>query len=85
MKISNTPQSVDVRVLYTEGCSATPATVDLINNVAAEMEIEISLQSILVEAPEQASGLKFLGSPTVQVNSLDIDPAARTNVDYGFM
>jgi hypothetical protein len=85
MTISDTPLSVDVRVLYTEGCSATPATVELINSVAAEMEIQISLRSIRVERPEQACGLQFLGSPTVQVNGLDIDPAARKDVDYGFM
>jgi hypothetical protein len=75
---------VDVRLLYTAGCVGTPATVDLINSVAAEMGIQVRLERILVQSPEQANELRFLGSPTVQVNGLDIDPAARDNTNYGF-
>lgn len=75
---------VDVRLLYTVDCAGTPATVDLINSVAAEVGIQVRLEQILVQSPEQANELKFLGSPTVQVNGLDIDPAARDNTNYGF-
>jgi hypothetical protein len=78
-------RSVDVTVLHMEGCAATPPTIDLIDDVAQEMDIPIRLSKIQVQSPEQASELKFLGSPTVQVNGLDIDPAARDNPNYGLM
>ena len=68
-------RSVDVTVFHTEGCAATPPTIDLIKDVAQEMDIPIHLSKVLIQSPEQASELKFLGSPTVQVNGLDIDPA----------
>lgn len=45
----------------------------------------IRLRKMVVQSPEQASELKFLGSPTAQVNGLDIDPAARDNPNYGLM
>jgi hypothetical protein len=77
--------SVNVRVLYTEGCAATAATIDLILGVAAQVGIRVDLESVLVASPEQASALRFLGSPTVQVEGLDVDPGARSRTDYGFM
>lgn len=85
MKKTNTLRPVDVRVLYTEGCAVTPPTLDLINDVAQKVDVPVRFQRILVQSPEQARELKFLGSPTVQVDGLDIDPAARSNFDYGFM
>jgi hypothetical protein len=81
----NMLRTVDVRVLYTAGCAATPATVDLVSSVARELGIQVRLQQVLVESPEQAAALKFLGSPTVHVNGLDVDPAARQHTHYGFM
>jgi hypothetical protein len=85
MAQSNAEPIVDVKVLCTEGCAATPMTVDLIASLAGELDIQVRLQQVLVASPEQASALKFLGSPTVHVNGLDIDPAARYHTDYGFM
>ena len=81
----DTLRTVDVRVLYTVGCAATPATVDLVSSVARELGVPVHLQKVLVESPEQAVALKFLGSPTVHVNGLDVDPAARLHTHYGFM
>jgi hypothetical protein len=76
-------QPVDVTVLYTEGCAGTPPTIDLIKDVAREMDVSIRLSEILVQSADQATELKFLGSPTVHVNGADIDPAARANTNYG--
>lgn len=81
----HTRRIVDVRVLYTEGCAATPTTVGLVASVARELDIQVRLQQVLVASPEQAAELRFLGSPTVQVNGLDVDPAARQHTHYGFM
>jgi hypothetical protein len=84
MEIADTPRTVDVRVFYTVDCAATAATVGLLNSVAAEMGIQIRSRTVLVASLAQANELKFLGSPTVQVNGVDIDPAARSNTNYGF-
>jgi hypothetical protein len=76
---------INVRVLYTADCAATPATIATIQEVTAEMELQVHLETVLVGTLEQALALKFLGSPTVQINGLDIDPAARHLSSYGFM
>ena len=47
------------------------------------MGISISLEQILVDTPEQAEALAFLGSPTVQVGGRDIEPEAQVRQDFG--
>jgi len=84
MEGSVTPKAVDVQVLYTEGCANTPATIELIREVAAMIGIQIRMSKMLIEPANQAVEIKFLGSPTVLVNGLDIDPAAHQSVSYGF-
>jgi hypothetical protein len=39
----------------------------------------------LIRTQEEADAWRFLGSPTVQVNGLDIDSSARTSSIFGFM
>jgi len=64
-------------------CPAMPATVQLVKSIARSTGISIALEQILVDTPEQAEALPFLGSPTVQVRGRDIEPEARSRTDFG--
>jgi hypothetical protein len=64
-------------------CPATPGTIRLVEGVARDMGISIALEQVLVDTPEQAQALAFLGSPTVQVEGRDIEPEARIRKDFG--
>ena len=74
---------MQLKVLYMEGCEATPPTVELVRDVAAGLGVSISLERVLIETADQAAALRFLGSPTVQVDGHDIEPAARDSLDFG--
>ena len=74
-----------VKILYTEGCGNFLPTVELIKNIANEMDCFIDLETVKIESMDQAEDLKFLGSPTIQINGLDIDPSARDAHTFGFM
>jgi hypothetical protein len=76
---------VEVKVLFSEGCDNTPPTLDLIEKISSELGIEIDLKMVPVESQDQAQQWNFLGSPTVQVNGLDIEPSARSATAFGFM
>ncbi len=76
---------VEVKVLFLEGCDNTPPTMGLIEQIALESGIEIDLKAVPVETQDQAQQWKFLGSPTVQINGLDIEPSARSATAFGFM
>ena len=53
--------------------------------MAEAIGIQIQISKRLIETARQAEEMRFLGSPTVLVNGLDMDPAARQNVCYGFV
>jgi hypothetical protein len=75
---------LDIRILYTEGCVNTPQTVQRVRDVAQDMGIAIEIAQVLVTTQDQADEHRFLGSPTVQVNGQDIEPAARKASSFGF-
>jgi hypothetical protein len=75
-----------VVVLHNEGCPATPKTIELIKECILELGIKnIDFQEVLIATQEEAEEWRFLGSPTVQVNGIDIDPSARNSNVFGFM
>lgn len=75
---------LDVHVLYTEGCANTDRTVQQVQDVARGLGIAVRVHRVLVTRQDQANELRFLGSPTVQINGQDIDPAARSASGFGF-
>jgi hypothetical protein len=76
-------QAVNVRVLHMADCPATPATIRLVEEAASGLGVPIALEPVLVETPEQAEALAFLGSPTVRVDGRDVEPEARDRQDFG--
>jgi hypothetical protein len=72
-------------VLYNEGCPATSKTVELIEECLYELGLHVELRKVLVNTREEAVERRFLGSPTVQVNGIDIDPGARDAKVFGFL
>lgn len=78
-------KAISIIVLHTEGCPSTPKTVERIRECTTEIGIPTDLREVLVRTQEEADVWRFLGSPTVQVNGLDIDSSARTSTSFGFM
>ena len=72
-----------VKVVSLEGCTATPPTIVLIKETAREMNIRITLDHVVVRTPEEAQENRHIGSPTVQIEGLDIDPQARSIDQFG--
>lgn len=75
--------NIRIRVLCSEGCANTPPTVELVRNVAEDLNIPVNIDIVMVVTEEQARELRFLGSPTVQVDGVDIEPSARDSVAFG--
>ncbi len=57
--------------------------MQLIERVARDMGIAVEIDQVTVM--NQAQALCFLGSPTVQIDGRDIEPAARHLGDFGIM
>ena len=70
-----------VEVLQTSDCCSD--VFRLLNDVLDELEIVAEV--VRVEVLDQASAerLRFLGSPTVRVNDVDVEPGAADCTNYG--
>lgn len=70
-----------LELLYFDGCpSHEPLLVrlrELIERAGSDERIRL----VRVESDEQVE--RFLGSPTVRVDDMDVEPAARTRTDFG--
>jgi hypothetical protein len=76
--------SINVQVLFADGCPHASSTIEMIKDVSAKLKLDILLESIRVADQEHAREINFLGSPTIRINGLDIDPSARSAVFSGF-
>jgi len=73
-----------IEVLYFEGCPNHRPTVDRVREILERLGLEKEVVEVEIRGLEDARHLKFLGSPSVRVDGVDIEPAARTRTDYGF-
>jgi hypothetical protein len=69
-----------VQVLYFEGCPNYKAALDLVRAVAPRSTIE----AVEIRTQEDAVRMRFLGSPTILVDGVDVEPDARARTDFGF-
>lgn len=70
-----------ISILYFEGCPNHRPVVDKIRRLVAKHHLDASVEEHEV-APGDEARLRFLGSPTIQVDGVDIEPAARQRTDY---
>lgn len=71
-----------IQVLYFAGCPNHPPTVALVREVLTGLGLSAEVEEIEVNTQADAERLRFLGSPTVQVNGVDIEPSARERTHY---
>ena len=75
---------MNVQVLYFVGCPNHAPAVELVRDVVAKLGVEAEVVEVKVTNPADAERLRFLGSPTILVDGVDIEPAARDRADFGF-
>ena len=75
---------LSIEVLYFEGCPNHAPTVDLVREILHSRGMAGEVKEIEVRTPEQAHSLGFLGSPTIRINGLDVEPEARAVTKFGF-
>ena len=73
-----------IEILYFEGCPNHPPAVSRVRGVLGELGIEWEVAEIEITGPEMARAVGFLGSPSVRVNGLDVEPGARGSDQVGF-
>ncbi len=71
-----------VEILYFEDCPNYAHTPARVERIGAELGIEPDIRLVDVPDPETAQRMCFLGSPTVRVDGVDVEPHAEQRHDY---
>lgn len=66
-----------VRFLYFKGCPHAEPALNLLREVLKEKGIEEEIEIVEIKSKEDAERYHFLGSPTIQINGLDIEKERR--------
>ncbi len=72
-----------VEVLFLDGCPNLEPTIGRAREAIALADVAADLRVVRVESDDDAKRLRFLGSPTVRVDGVDVDPAMAGREDYG--
>ena len=72
-----------VELLYTEGCPHAAEYLPHLQKLVAAAGVYQPVQTQLVADPEHAQQERFLGSPTVRVDGVDVDPTVEGRNDFG--
>ena len=73
-----------VDVLFFDGCPSYEALMPRLRTLVREAgQDEDAIVLHRVESAEEAGAQRFLGSPTVRVDGVDVDPGAAERDDFG--
>ena len=72
-----------IEVLYFPGCNAHGSVVEMAREVVQALGLTAEIEDIPVRSHAEAERLRFLGSPSIRVDGVDIEPCARSHVEYG--
>ncbi len=73
-----------VQILYFEGCPNHDPARALVERLARQLRIDPEIELVEVADPDDAVALRFLGSPTVRVDGVDVEPGAEARRDFAF-
>lgn len=82
---SGNERPMRIRVLFFDGCPNSQPTFDLVRRIAAVQEPDAVIERIEVGSEQEAARLRFLGSPTVRINGVDIEPASRQRINFAMV
>ena len=74
-----------IEILYFDQCPNHGPTIERVKDVLCEEGQAADVVEVNVQDDATARSLGFLGSPTVRIDGLDIEPSTRTSKDFGLM
>jgi hypothetical protein len=72
-----------VEILVAPGCAARRHTEELVAKLLIDTSVRARVSTTVIEDVDQAEATRFLGSPSVRVNGIDVEPEARDRREYG--
>ncbi|MFR9777253.1 thioredoxin family protein [Micromonospora sp. MS34] len=74
-----------IEVLYFDGCPNHEGLEEHLRSLLAVAGFDTPITSRRIDSDEQAQREHFVGSPTIRINGVDVDPTLSGREDYGLM
>lgn len=71
-----------IQLLYFDSCPSYQMALQNLREVLQEEGLHVEVEMIRVETDEGAKQQRFLGSPTIRVDGVDIETEARKATDF---
>ena len=71
-----------VEVLYFEGCPNHAPVKEMVRRILEREKIQAEVRAIEVADEKTANSLRFLGSPSVRVDGVDIEPGRENDPPF---
>ena len=74
-----------IEFLYFEGCAGHKPAFELLSQVTAQETPDAEVDRIVVSGPEEVERYRFVGSPTIRVDGVDLEgPETERDLGYGW-
>jgi hypothetical protein len=71
-----------VEIFYFDGCPNHHPAISLVERISRELGIDPQVRLVNVPDQQAAQRLRFLGSPTIRIGGVDVDPQTAERDDY---
>jgi hypothetical protein len=75
--------SVKIELLYFEACPSHEAFLPRLRALLDQVGIDAPVMERRVESDAAAQRERFLGSPSLRIDGVDVEPGAARRTDYG--
>jgi hypothetical protein len=72
-----------IELLYCDGCPSHAPLLGRLRELLAAAGVDAPVEERRVESEADAISERFLGSPTLRIDGVDVDPAAAERKDFG--
>jgi hypothetical protein len=77
--------TLHVQLLGFSDCPNRDTAMERLRMAIAEAHVSADVTEVEVDDSTLALALRFLGSPSVRINGVDVEPAARSAEQFGLM
>ena len=75
-------KKITIELLVAPGCASGQAAREMVEKAVVAQGVDAAITETVVSSLAQARDMQFLGSPTIRINGIDIEPGAVQRTDY---
>lgn len=68
--------------MHTRDCHIWQKSQTVLEEALTDLNMDVTYEVLLVKSQEEAEKYKFGGSPTIQIDGVDVDPMAKNITKY---